>query len=205
MQNIIQILGDLSGIETLGYFFMGIIIFTVISIVFLIITFIIIVISYWKLFEKASEEGWKALIPVYNVYTICQLVGINTYWLLIVISAVLLLKTPFLSFISALAIIYFNILISVSIAKSYGKEASYALGLLIFPAVFYPILSFGKAEYIGPNSMQDIFFQNDSRQSPNTTSAPNQQQSEKSNYCPYCGNKLDSKDLFCSNCGTKIN
>ncbi len=30
-------------------------------------------IAYWKLFEKAGEKGWKALIPYYNTYITAKL------------------------------------------------------------------------------------------------------------------------------------
>ena len=28
-------------------------------------------IAYWKIFEKAGEPGWKALIPIYNTLYFC--------------------------------------------------------------------------------------------------------------------------------------
>lgn len=31
------------------------------------------VVAYWKLFEKAGEEGWKSLIPVYSGYMIYKI------------------------------------------------------------------------------------------------------------------------------------
>lgn len=29
---------------------------------------ILLIVSYWKLFNKAGEKGWKAIIPIYNDY-----------------------------------------------------------------------------------------------------------------------------------------
>ena len=37
-------------------------------IVLAIIYYVLIVIARWKLFTKAGEKGWKAIIPFYNVY-----------------------------------------------------------------------------------------------------------------------------------------
>lgn len=33
-----------------------------------LIIYIIIAICMWKIFEKAGLEGWKAIIPFYNIY-----------------------------------------------------------------------------------------------------------------------------------------
>ena len=31
--------------------------------------YILQAVAYWKIFEKAGEPGWKAIIPFYNTYT----------------------------------------------------------------------------------------------------------------------------------------
>lgn len=31
--------------------------------------YILQVVAYWKIFEKAGEPGWKAIVPFYNTYT----------------------------------------------------------------------------------------------------------------------------------------
>lgn len=31
--------------------------------------YVLLAIAYWKIFEKAGEPGWKALIPFYNTYS----------------------------------------------------------------------------------------------------------------------------------------
>ena len=32
---------------------------------------VVSVVALWKVFEKAGEKGWKALIPVYNFWVLC--------------------------------------------------------------------------------------------------------------------------------------
>lgn len=34
---------------------------------------IAMVVAVWKIFEKAGEEGWKSLIPIYNNYILCKI------------------------------------------------------------------------------------------------------------------------------------
>lgn len=42
---------------------------------------IIAIIAWWKIFEKAGEKGWKALIPVYNTYILFKICGLkNWFW-----------------------------------------------------------------------------------------------------------------------------
>lgn len=33
-----------------------------------LIIYIILVAGMWKMFEKAGIDGWKAIIPIYNIY-----------------------------------------------------------------------------------------------------------------------------------------
>lgn len=43
--------------------------------------YVLQVIAYWKIFEKAGEPGWKAIIPFYNTYTQYKFTwNANLYW-----------------------------------------------------------------------------------------------------------------------------
>ena len=42
----------------------GILIFLVIIVFFIV--------AYWRLFTKAGEPGWGAIIPIYNLYLYCK-------------------------------------------------------------------------------------------------------------------------------------
>lgn len=33
-----------------------------------LVIYIILVAGMWKMFEKAGIDGWKAIIPIYNIY-----------------------------------------------------------------------------------------------------------------------------------------
>jgi len=41
-------------------------------------------------------------------------------------------------------------LLSMVISKSFGKDEGFTVGLVILGAIFWPILGFGDARYIGP-------------------------------------------------------
>ena len=201
------------------------IIFVILGIFLLlaIIICIFTVIGQWKMFQKAGEKGWKALIPVYNVYTLCQLTGVNPWWLVIVfVAGVLSDLFPLLSMIGSLASLYFSVLLAISTARSYQKEDAYAIGLLFFPPVFYMILGFGKNEYLGKKPMNDIIFNafsgamsssasTGSSASSNSSSVEaevldveDNSSSEQVQFCTQCGKKISRYDRFCPHCGKEI-
>jgi uncharacterized protein DUF5684 len=42
------------------------------------------------------------------------------------------------------------IIVAVDLAKSFGKGGGFAVGLILLPIIFFPILAFGSAAYTGP-------------------------------------------------------
>lgn len=95
------------------------------------------VVAMWKMFEKADEEGWKSLIPLYNTYTLFRIAGRNGW-------GFLLLLVPFVNLVVLLVV-------SIDLAKHFGKSAGFGVvGLWLFSVVGYLILGFGDAKYVGP-------------------------------------------------------
>jgi hypothetical protein len=106
---------------------------------FSIATLILLTIARWKLFEKAGIEGWKAIIPYYNMYVLTvDLAGKD----------ILTFVLHFIPFIN----IYAAIVTNIAVAKSFGKDVGYGIGLTFLGIVFYPMLAFSKdTKYIGPD------------------------------------------------------
>lgn len=190
----------------------GLLTFLVIFMVFMMlilgVTVILAIIGQWKLFEKANEGGWKALIPFYNIYTHCKIVGVSPWWILIVFGASfiqMLLQIPnsdVLNIIAALiavvnwvASIYFTILLAVSTARSYGKDTGWAVGLVLLAPFFTFALGVSKAEYVGATPMNDPILGS-------TVGSSNASGNTK--FCPECGAKIDANSKFCPKCGKKI-
>jgi hypothetical protein len=96
------------------------------------------IVSGWKVFTKANKPGWAVLIPIYNVYVLTQIVG-RPWWF------ILLLLIPLVNIIV-------GIVLSIDLAKSFGKGAGFGLGLALLGFIFYPILAFGSATYKGPSA-----------------------------------------------------
>jgi Family of unknown function (DUF5684) len=106
---------------------------------FLIFTLAIAVImiaSVWKVFTKAGQPGWAAIIPIYNAIVLLQIAGKPIWWIILCI-------IPLVNIVIAF-------LVMIDLAKSFGKSAGFGIGLVFLGFIFYPILGFGSARYLGP-------------------------------------------------------
>jgi hypothetical protein len=99
---------------------------------------VIIIAAMWKIFTKAGQPGWACLIPIYNIYVLCQIVGRPGWW-------VILMFIPFVNFI-------IGIILCIDLAKSFGHGVGFGLGLVFLGFIFYPILGFGSAQYQGAST-----------------------------------------------------
>ena len=99
---------------------------------------IFLIAAMWKVFTKAGEPGWAAIIPIYNTLVLLRVVGRPWWW-------ILLMLIPVLDFV--LVIIVF-----LDLAKSYGKGVGFGVLSIFFPYVCIPILGFGSATYVGPSA-----------------------------------------------------
>lgn len=166
---------------------------------------VIMIISEWKIFEKAEKPGWAAIIPVYNVITLCNVVGISPWWILIVVLSPILNIVPVLGALAKFAvIIYFQILLNVSLARAFKKEDGFAAGLILLPVVFYPILGFGKDnKFYGKNPMKDLLFDN-LKENKNDSNVNEAQYEETKKFCPSCGAKMEIDTKYCPKCGKEL-
>lgn len=94
--------------------------------------------SMWKVFAKAGQPGWAAIIPIYNLYILLKITGRPVWW-------IILFLIPIVSIIAA-------IITMIDLAKSFGKGAGFGLGLAFLGFIFFPILGFGDAQYQGPSA-----------------------------------------------------
>lgn len=106
------------------------------GIVFYIALIVFLIATYWKIFEKAGKPGWAAIVPIYNFIVFLEIVGKPWWWL-------------FLMFIPGVSIV-FAIWATNLLSLSFGKDSGFTVGLILLGIVFYPILAFGSAQYIGP-------------------------------------------------------
>ncbi len=99
---------------------------------------VLIIASMWTIFTKAGKPGWAAIVPIYNFIVLLEIAGKPMWWFILMLIPIV------------------NIIIGVmtwhNVARAFGKDVGYTLGLIFLPFIFLPMLAFGDAEYVGPQS-----------------------------------------------------
>ena len=126
-----------------------------------VITVLIRVVCRWRIFNKAGEKGWKALIPVYNTYTEFAISWSKLQGILML--AALVIGRIICFYSSADSIVYsiggiiglYSAILALiqthKLSRSFGKKFGFTLGLYFFNSIFMLILAFGKkSQYVGP-------------------------------------------------------
>jgi hypothetical protein len=105
----------------------------------LIIVYLVVIVfeiaAMWRVFTKAGQPGWGAIIPIYNIYLLCKIAGKAGWW-------VILFIIPVVNLIAAIIVYH-------SISKAFGKGTGFTVGLVLLGFIFIPILGFGSAQYRG--------------------------------------------------------
>jgi hypothetical protein len=91
--------------------------------------------AYWKFFAKAGQPGWKALVPIYNIFVFLKLIRKPWWWF-------------FLLIIPLVNIVFYiwglNLLV-----RAFGKKEEYTVAAVFFAYIFLPFLAFDKeAAYV---------------------------------------------------------
>jgi len=103
---------------------------------FISILSILIIAATWKLYLKAGQPGWAAIIPIYTNIIALKIGKKPEWW-------VLLMLIPYVGFIWWIWSIN-------RFVKAYGKDTGWAVGCLLLPFIFYPIMAWSKnIHYIG--------------------------------------------------------
>ncbi|HOJ17083.1 MAG TPA: DUF5684 domain-containing protein [Ignavibacteriaceae bacterium] len=98
---------------------------------------IFMIITMWKIFAKANKPGWAAIIPIYNMIVLLEVVGRPLWW-------ILLMLIPCVN-------IVIGVILCFDLAKSFGKDAAFGIGILLLGIIFLPIIAFSSnIQYVGP-------------------------------------------------------
>ncbi|MFB9842235.1 DUF5684 domain-containing protein [Mucilaginibacter ginsenosidivorans] len=96
----------------------------------------VMIIAQWKIYTKAGKPGWAAIVPIYNIIVLLEIVGKPTWWILL--------------FLVPCVNIVFLVWTTNLLSKSFGQSEGFTVGLLLLGVIFYPILAFGNYQYLGP-------------------------------------------------------
>lgn len=105
---------------------------------FYIAVIVFAIVVQWKIFTKAGQPGWASIIPIYNIIVLLEIVG-KPWWYL------LLMLIPIVN-------IVILIMVMIALAKVFGKDGGFAVGLILLSIIFMAILAFGDAKYLGPQA-----------------------------------------------------
>lgn len=94
---------------------------------------VISIVAMWKVFTKAGQSGWPAIIPILNNCMVAHVAG-RDWWF------GLLLLIPCVN-------IVVWIILMLDLAKAFGKSTGFAVGLILLGPIFIWILGFGSASY----------------------------------------------------------
>ena len=132
------------------------------------------IIAYWRIFVKAGEEGWKAIIPFYNAYTALKLFwktsifwigiglgvgasigyGMASYGVVALAiyggggnTAVMVIGF-ILAFGCGITAFVLEIMFLNRVSKAFGHGAGFTVGLVFLNFIFILILAFSKSERV---------------------------------------------------------
>jgi hypothetical protein len=94
--------------------------------------------AYWMVFQKAGEPGWAAIIPIYNTLVLLKVVGRPAWW--------------FVLFLIPLVNVVMWFIVSLDLAKVFGRGTGFGVATFFFPYVTVPMLAFGDAQYQGASA-----------------------------------------------------
>ena len=98
---------------------------------------VVMIISMWKVFEKAGKAGWISLIPFYNLWTLFEIGGQKGAYIFCM----------FIPCVGGIIYLVFEIKAYLEIARRFGKETWFGILSIFFPYVTFAILGFSDAKY----------------------------------------------------------
>ena len=104
-------------------------------IVYLVIL-VLMIVSFWKIFEKAGKPGWAAIVPIYNLIVYLEIVNKPVWWIILI-------------FIPLVNIVIL-IMLTHRLSLSFGQGVGFTILLVLVGVVGYPVLAFGDYKYVGP-------------------------------------------------------
>ena len=129
-----------------------------------------------KIFEKMGEKGWKAFIPIYNIYVLSEHIWERKLFFAYLILSVLstargfipeldildIITNPiwfllaFVGIFIVISVIILDFMICAAVSREFGRKIGTTIGLFFLNFVFIPILGYGEAEYAGaPDDTND--------------------------------------------------
>lgn len=107
----------------------------IVGIIIYLAIIVVGIVSMWKLYEKAGKPGWAAIVPIYNLVVLLEIINKPIWWIVLF----------FIPIVNIVAIF----LIYIELAKVFGKDTLYGILMVFFGIIMIPMLAFGDAQYQG--------------------------------------------------------
>ena len=128
--------------QAIFIFILGIL---VIVAIIMAIVLVLQIIGMWKVFTKAGEKGWKAIIPFYNMAILYKISGMSPYLVFVYLG----LLIPIVNFFVAAAIGIISLYQVINLSKGFNKSTGFTVAIIVVPFIAYLMLGFGDSKYVG--------------------------------------------------------
>jgi hypothetical protein len=115
---------------------MGYLVGSIFGLVWLALVVLVLVGMYKTFTRMGYDDAWWIFIPILNIIFMLKLIDKPLWWI-----ALLLIPC-----VNAVVGLYCGWLLSEKVAKAYGKDTLFAVGLMLLGFIFYPILGFGSQD-----------------------------------------------------------
>ena len=121
--------------------------FGILGVIIAIIAVLLVlqIIGMWKVFTKAGEKGWKAIIPFYNIAILYKISGMSPYLVFVYLG----LLIPIVNFFVAGAIGVMSLYQVINLSKGFNKSTGFTVAIILVPFIAYLMLGFGNSKYVG--------------------------------------------------------
>ena len=126
-----------------------------------IIPLIVQIVCYVRILKKMGKKPVLGIVPVIGEWKMSHDLfrGMHTFWRAAAVSACLFATAVWLKdgeyaiMLRLSAIIVYGVFLARlywRLAKQFGKNGLFRIGLILMPVIFMPALAFGKSAYLGP-------------------------------------------------------
>lgn len=104
----------------------------------MLILVIVMIVAMWKIFAKAGEPGWKAIVPIYNSWVFLKLGNQAGWWALVAL----------IPLVNIVAVVFLAIA-AYNIGLKLGKQGWWVILYILVPFIWALILAFDSSKWQG--------------------------------------------------------
>lgn len=133
--------------------------YVILVLIFSVVFAVLQIVGLWNIFKKAGEKGWKAIIPLYNTYTLYKISWSPMWFWISFLGSMLgaaLLSFATVTICVVLGAIVELIVFVVRFVALYRLCLSFGWGVgkyiltLLFNPIMFMVMGFDKSVYSGP-------------------------------------------------------